>query len=262
MSVAPLEASALYRQCDPAQLALETTADLDVRDGLIAQDRAIQAVRFGIGIRHAGYNLFALGPSGTGKYALIRSALQERAKHEAVPADWCYVFNFEDAHRPRALRLPPGKGMELKRDMDQLIEDLHRAIQGVFESDEYRTRTQALEEELEERQERAMSEIRELAKEKDVILLQTPTGFTLAPVRDGKPLGPNEFHALSDEDRARIEEDINSLQAEMRKALHQMPLWKKRSDERIEELNREMAAAAIQGLVETLCETYGDLAAV
>ena len=262
MSVAPLEPSALYRQCDPAQLGLETTADLDVRDGLIAQDRAIQAVRFGIGIRHAGYNLFALGPSGTGKYALIRSALQERAKHESVPPDWCYVFNFEDAHRPRALRLPPGKGVELKRDMDQLVEDLHRAIQGVFESDEYRTRTQALEEELEERQERAMGEIRELAKEKDVILLQTPTGFTLAPVRDGKPLGPNEFHALSDEDRARIEEDINSLQAEMRKALHQMPLWKKRSDERIEELNREMAAAAIQGLVETLCETYGDLAAV
>jgi lon-related putative ATP-dependent protease len=262
MSVAPLEPSALYRQCDPAQLGLETTADLDVRDGLIAQDRAIQAVRFGIGIRHAGYNLFALGPSGTGKFVLIRNALQERAKHEAVPPDWCYVFNFEDAHRPRALRLPPGKGVELKRDMDQLVEDLHRAIQGVFESDEYRTRTQALEEELEERQERAMGEIRELAKEKDVILLQTPTGFTLAPVRDGKPLGPNEFHALSDEDRARIEEDINSLQAEMRKALHQMPLWKKRSDERIEELNREMAAAAIQGLVETLCETYGDLAAV
>jgi lon-related putative ATP-dependent protease len=262
MSVTPLEPRALYRHCDPAQLGLETTADLDVRDGLIAQDRAIQAVRFGIGIRHEGYNLFALGPSGTGKYALIRSALEERAKREPVPPDWCYVFNFEHAHRPRALRLAPGKGAELKRDMDQLVEDLHRAIQGVFESDEYRTRTQVLEEELEERQERAMGEIREMAKEKDVILLQTPTGFTLAPVRDGKPLGPNEFHALSDEDRARIEEDINSLQAEMRKALHQMPLWKKRSDERIEALNREMAAAATQSLVEALCETYGDLPAV
>ncbi|WP_296806451.1 ATP-binding protein [Thiocapsa sp.] len=262
MSVTPLEPAALYRHCDPAQLALETTADLDVRDGLIAQDRAIQAVRFGIGIHHEGYNLFALGPSGTGKYALIHSALKERAKEEAVPPDWCYVFNFDDAHRPRALRLPPGKGAELKRDMEQLVEDLHRAIQGVFESDEYRTRTQALEEELEERQEQAMGEIRELAKEKDVILLQTPTGFTLAPVRDGKPLGPNEFHALSDEERARIEEDINSLQAEMRKALHQMPLWKKRSDERIGALNREMAAAATQSLVEALCETYGDLPAV
>jgi predicted ATP-dependent protease len=262
MTVAPLEPSALYRRCDPEQLEIETTADLEVSDGLIAQERAIQAVRFGIGIHHEGYNLFALGPSGTGKYALIRSALEERARAEAVPSDWCYVFNFEDAHRPRALRLPPGKGVELKHDMDQLVEDLHRAIQGVFESDEYRTRTQALEEELEERQERVMSEIRELAKEKDVILLQTPTGFTLAPVRDGKPLGPNEFHALSDKDRARIEEDINSLQAEMRKALHQMPLWKKRSDEQIEELNREMAGAATESLVENICDKFADLTAV
>lgn len=262
MAIAPLAPSALYRPCAPSQLESETTVDLDAGDGLIAQDRAIQAVRFGIGIHHDGYNLFALGPSGTGKYALIRNALKERALGEAVPSDWCYVFNFKEAHRPRALRLPPGKGAELKRDMDQLIEDLHRSIQGVFESDEYRTRTQALEEELEERQERAMGEIRELAKQKDVILLQTPTGFTLAPVRDGKPLGPNEFHALSEQDRARIEEDINSLQAEMRKALHQMPLWKKRSDERIEELNREMAAAAIQSLFETLGGKYADLSAV
>jgi lon-related putative ATP-dependent protease len=262
MTISPLASSALYRPCDPDQLEIETTADLEVTDGLIAQDRAIQAVRFGIGIHHEGYNLFALGPSGTGKYALIRSALKERARGEAVPPDWCYVFNFKDAHRPRALRLPPGRAPDLKRDMEQLVEGLHRAIQGVFESDEYRTRTQALEEELEERQERAMGEIRELAKAKDVVLLQTPTGFTLAPMRDGKPLGPNEFHALPEDDRARIEEDINSLQAEMRKALHQMPLWKKRSDEQVEELNREMAACAIQGLVESLCDKYADLPSV
>jgi lon-related putative ATP-dependent protease len=262
MSVVPLAPSALYRHCDPSELGLETTADLDIRDALITQDRAMEAVRFGIGVQHAGYNLFALGPSGTGKYALIRSALEARAHAEPVPPDWCYVFNFEDAHRPRALRLPPGRGVALRRDMTQLVEDLHRAIQGVFESDEYRTRTQALEEELEERQERAMSDIRELAKAKDVILMQTPTGFTLAPVRDGKPLGPNEFHALSEAERERIEADITSLQTEMRKALHQMPLWKKRSDEQIEALNREMAAAAIQGLIEALCDAYQDQAAV
>jgi lon-related putative ATP-dependent protease len=262
MSVVPLEPSALYRPCDPSELGLGTTADLDVNDALITQQRAMEAVRFGIGVQHAGYNLFALGPSGTGKYALIHSALEARARAEPVPPDWCYLFNFDDTHRPRALCLPPGRGIALKRDMAQLVEDLHRAIQGVFESDEYRTRIQALEEELEERQERAMTDIRDLAKAKDVILMQTPTGFTLAPVRDGKPLGPNEFHALSGSERERIEADINRLQTEMRKALHQMPLWKKRSDEQIEALNREMAAAAIQGLVEALCDAYQDQAAV
>ncbi len=262
MTIKPLAPSELYRHCDLDQLGIESTADLEIADGLIVQDRAIQAIRFGIGIHHEGYNLFALGPSGTGKRALIHSVLEERARHEPVPPDWCYVFNFKDAHRPRALRLPPGKGAELKRDMEQLVEDLHRAIQGVFESDEYRTRTQAVEEELEERQEKTMGEIRELAKQKDVILLQTPTGFTLAPLRNGKPLGPSEFHTLSEDERHRIEEDIDSLQAEMRKALHQMPIWKKQSDEQIEALNREMAGAAIQGLIETLDTKYADLTGV
>ncbi len=259
MPVSPLAADALYRRCDPSELPFETTAELDGADGLLVQERAMRAVHFGIGIRHRGYNLFALGPAGTGKHALIRRTLEERAAKEAVPPDWCYVFNFEQAHRPRAQRLPPGRGMQLKRDMEQLVADLHRAVQGVFESDEYRTRMQVLEEELEERQEQAMGEIRELAKKKDVVLLQTPTGFTLAPMRKGKPMGPNEFHELPEQERKRIESDINALQTEMRKVLHQMPLWKKHSDEQIEELNREMAGAAIQSLLDGLGETYREL---
>jgi lon-related putative ATP-dependent protease len=262
MPVTPLSPNALYRRCDPDQLGFATTAELEAGDALIPQERARHTIEFGIGIRHSGYNLFALGPSGTGKLALIRRTLEERATAEPVPSDWCYVFNFANAHRPRALRLPPGRGNELRRDMEQLVTDLHRAIPGVFESDEYRTRSQALEEELEERQEQAMGALREMAKEKDVVLLQTPTGFTLAPIRNGKPLGPEEFHALPKKEQTRIEADIDALQAEMRKVMHQMPVWKKRSDEQIEELNREMAGGAVRSLIETLGERYQDLPAV
>lgn len=108
--------------------------------------------------------------------------------------------------------------------MEQLVADLHRAIQGIFESDEYRIRTQAVEEELEEHQQQAMNALREMAKAKDVALLQTPTDFTLAPVRDGKPLGPDEFHTVPKKDRTRIEADIDALQGEMRTVMHQMPI--------------------------------------
>ena len=249
MPMSPLRPEDLYRRCDPVQFAFDTTADLQPSEDFLGQERAIGALRFGMGMRHKGYNLFALGPAGTGKFALVHRQLAARAPSEQVPPDWCYVFNFSDAHQPLALRLPPGKGGALKRDMEQLVEDVNGAIGGVFESDEYRTRLQSVQEEFEERQEQALAGIQKKAERKDIVLLRTPAGFTLAPLRDGKPLGPDEFHALGEEERERIEADINELQKDMRKAMHQMPLWKKRTDEKIQALNREMAAAAIVHLL-------------
>ena len=259
MAISPLRPDQLYRRCDPDQLDFETTADLEALEGSIGQDRAADALRFGIGMRHKGYNLFVRGPAGVGRHALVRKQVERQAASESVPPDWCYVFNFGDMHAPRALRLPPGQGAGLKRDMEQLIEDLHGAIGGVFESDEYRTRVQSMHEELEEQQEKAFTEIQERAKEKGVALLRTPTGITLAPLHKGKPLDPEEFHKLPEEERKRIEADVNALQEELRKVMHQLPLWKKRTDEKVGELNRELAAAAISHLFAALAEQYGSL---
>jgi lon-related putative ATP-dependent protease len=256
MSIESLTTADLYRRCDPAGLGFLTTAELEPLAGLIAQERAQSALRFGIGIRQDGYNLFALGPAGTGKLGLIKQTLEARAATQPVPPDWCYVFNFADAHRPRALRLPAGAGVRLQRDMERLVEDLHRAIQTVFESDEYRTRAQSFEEEMDERQEQAMGQLQAMAKDKSVVLVHTPTGFTLAPLRDGKPLGPTEFNELPEEERRRIESDIESLQAELRKTLHHLPAWRKQFEEQIQALNRELAAAAIRHLLDTLREGY------
>ncbi len=104
-----------------------------------------------------------------------------------------------------------------------------------------------------------MGVIQAMAKDKSVVLVHTPTGFTLAPLHDGKPLGPAEFNALPEEERQRIESDIEALQAELRKALHHVPIWKKQFEEQIQTLNREMAAAAIRHLLDALRDGYRDL---
>ncbi|KAA6184179.1 AAA family ATPase [Thiohalocapsa marina] len=259
MTDTALRPDQLYQRCDPQDLDFDTTAELTPLDGFMGQQRAVDALQFGIGMRHKGYNLFVLGPSGMGKHALVRREVERRAAEEKVPADWCYVFNFDDMHRPRALRLPPGQGVELQRDSEQLIRDLGDAIVGVFESDEYRTRVQSMHEALEEQQEQAFSEIQQHAEEKDIALLRTPTGITLAPLQKGKPLGPQEFHKLPEEDRKRIEQDITALQEDLRRVLHQLPLWKKRTDEQVEALNHELASTAIAHLFEVLAEKYAEL---
>ena len=70
--VRPLPAKALCKRCNPNQFSFKTTNELEDFDDIIGQKRAVKAIEFGIGIRHKGYNLFVLGPPGTGRHGVIR----------------------------------------------------------------------------------------------------------------------------------------------------------------------------------------------
>ena len=104
----PLQPEAVYRAVDASSLGFKTTADAKpLLDGL-GQPRAIDAIAFGTGIPHGGYNLFAFGEPGTGRHTLIRTYLEERATKLPAPDDWCYVNNFVDGQKPEAISLPSG----------------------------------------------------------------------------------------------------------------------------------------------------------
>jgi lon-related putative ATP-dependent protease len=262
MTVKPLEASLLCRFCDDSQFGFETTADLEELAEVIGQPRAIDAVKFGIGIRQQGYNLYALGPPGTGKRTLVERFVKERATLEPVPDDWCYVNNFEQAHKPRVLRLPPGKGPALRDDMAHLVDDLRTSVPAAFESEDYRTRMQSLEEEFKERQEQAFGEIQESAKSRGVALIRTPAGFAFAPVRKEEVLSPEEFEKLPESERQKIERDVAELQEQLRKTLHQVPQWKKEARDKVKALDREFATYAVNHLIDELRQKYSEYAAV
>ncbi len=259
MAAKRLEPDLLYQRCDPEQFDFTTTEELEELTEAIGQPRAVEAVKFGIGIRHKGYNLFALGPTGTGKHTLVQRYTNEQASSEPIPPDWCYVNNFQKNHEPRMLRMPHGRGVELEHDMEQLVDDLHAVIPTVFESDEYRTRSQAIEEELSERKEQALKEIQANAEQNNIALVRTPTGFTLAPKFKDKVLSREEFDDLPDKERARIQKYTEELQEQLRKMVQELPKWEKEIRDRISNLNREIAASAISHLVDTLRQTYREL---
>jgi Cdc6-like AAA superfamily ATPase len=132
--VEPLAPAQLCAHCDPGQFAFKTTDDLEDLAQVLGQARAIEALRFGIGIQRSGYNLYVLGAPGTGRHTVVRQFLDDKAAREPVPSEWCYVNNFEEAHKPRVICLPAGTGVKLRRDIEQLMNDLHAAIQAAFES--------------------------------------------------------------------------------------------------------------------------------
>jgi len=148
----PVDAQALYRRCDPALLDFETSDQLLPLQEIFGQPRAVEAVRFAIDIDRAGYNLFVLGEPGSSRHDDVRELLAARAATLPAPDDYCYVNNFADAQSPRVLLLPPGRGAELRRDMQKLIEELEPAISAAFDSEDFRTHAEAIQNELKERE--------------------------------------------------------------------------------------------------------------
>jgi hypothetical protein len=183
-----LPAALLYRRCDPAELPFDLCSELEEAPGLIGQERAVEALNFALRIRAKGYNVYALGASGTGRHTMVEDLLRDRARDQPTPPDWCYVNNFDDAQQPRALKLPAGNGAALAAAMKRLVAELRAALPAAFERDEYRARREAIEQQFKARSEAAFSAVQSQAETKNITLLRTPTGLALAPTRDGKVL--------------------------------------------------------------------------
>ena len=237
MSTKPLNASQLYHACDPAEFDFTTTADLEDLTETFGQNRALEAIDFGVGIKHEGYNLFVLGSTGIGKHVVVSQELEKRAEHGDVPSDWCYVNNFDQPHKPKALKLPPGMGTVLRDDMAQLVEDLQNAIPAAFHSDEYRTRVQEINEEFDNKQQSAFDKLNDDAKERGVGILRTPTGYTLAPLRGDETISPDEFQSLPKDEQERIEKAIEELREELKKTIRSVPVWQKEYRQKLKAFN-------------------------
>ncbi|HEX9050120.1 MAG TPA: ATP-binding protein [Anaeromyxobacter sp.] len=262
MPVPPLSPEALRRGDLPAELEFETTDELEDLDGPLGQDRAAEALRLAVSLRSDGYNAYVMGPPGAGKHELVARTLARAGLEAPTPSDWCYLNDFAEPHRPRAVELPAGRAAGLRKDMDRLVEELRAAIPAAFESSDYRTRMQLLEKQLEEAREAAMEEIRRKADARSVALLRTPMGFGFAPVRDGAVLDPDAFRALPQEVQERFQRDIAGLQADLQQTLRAMPDLERAHRERVKETNREVAMYAAGHLLDELKRRYADLPAV
>jgi len=259
----PLAPDLLYHRFDPAQLPFETTAALEDGLEIIGQQRAIESIRFGIGIDHQGYNLFALGPNGVGRRTTVGRFLHQRAAAEPTPDDWCYVYNFEQPHKPHALRLPPGKANTFREDMKKLAGELGSVLPAAFSGEEYQLQKRALEEELRGIQTEALEKLREEAKEHNIALIQTPGGFAFAPLKeDGEVITPDEFMRLDQESQKKIETEVGQLQESLQRIMEQMPNLHREMQSRLRELNERVVEFTIAPLLDELRMKYNELDAI
>ncbi len=255
----PLTPEQTYHAADVNRFPFASTADLQQETDFVGHARALEAMQLGIAIPKEGFNLFLTGPAGTGKFTIVRRLLEERARTENVPGQWCYVNNFASPDTPSALRMPKDRGVALREDMATLVEDLRSAVPAAFESENYRARKHVIEQELKERQDNAFAELAEEGRQKGVALMRTPTGIIMAPMRNGQVMEAQEFDQLPEEEHRRIEATTGELEKKLQSVLLQFPKWAHEVREKIRELNGEVASFAVGHLIEALNQKYADL---
>ncbi|HXI02991.1 MAG TPA: ATP-binding protein [Candidatus Saccharimonadales bacterium] len=254
-----LRAEDLRREFDPASYGTETTECLAPLEGIIGQKRAVQALKFGLGIQENGYNIYVAGPPGIGKMTAVKAYLESHAGEKETPPDWCYVNNFDDPYMPESLRLPPGRGRMLQHDMKELIEHLRRDVRRAFESDEYGSRRQTILKEFERRRTQLREKLNGTAEKAGFALEGTPLGLAMLPILEGRPLKESEFQALPPETRETIQKRREALQEQIGDAMKEMRGIERSARKRMQKLDEEVALYAVSGPMTDLTESYKDL---
>jgi lon-related putative ATP-dependent protease len=248
----------LRREYDPERMPTHTTKEISPFEGIIGQDRAVRALKFGLDIGELGYNVYAAGMPGTGRTTAVKDFLEELAKARPPPSDWCYVNNFSNTYEPIALKLPPGKGRALKEDMADLISGAKRALPKAFEGEDYSAKKEVAIRATEGERTKIIAQINMKAKEEGFVIQISPVGLLIVPVVNGRPLSDQEFMALSPQTREAIEAKREKLGADLRVAFRQIKSLDEQVVENLEKVDREATLFAIGHLVSDLMEKYKD----
>jgi lon-related putative ATP-dependent protease len=248
--------------CDDSCLDFETTADLPPLQAIIGQQRAVQALEFGLDIEQKGFNIYAAGPLGTGKATAVTAFLQEQAKTKQPPSDWCYVQNFRDPSQPRALQLPTGRGRDLQRDMRNLVNEAARAITGTFEGEEYSQLREELTQTFRRDREHLFSTLNDRSREEGFLLQATqttPMGLALIPHKDGRPMTDEEMAALTTAERGELTQIQETLENDLKQVFNQVRSAERLVYENIQKMDQDIVRFALDFLIQELKEKHGYL---
>ncbi len=248
----PLELSPdrLARRTDPTALGFQTTTEVQPSREIIGQPRGVRAIEFGIDMPSPGYNIYVMGPRGTGRLTAIEQFIEARAHDDPTPDDWLYVHNFDQPHQPVALRLPAGKGRRFRDDMYQLVRRLATKIPHAFESPRFTEMAQTIKREFTQRRDMAFQQLQTMAAEKGFVIRGATNSIILAPLKEEQSMSQEERDALTSQ-QAALEEQIQD-------AVRGITEIEEEALDAYDRLQRETTARLLNAQLKPLRKRYAD----
>ncbi len=259
--VKELRAEEVRLQIDPKSLGIASTEELpELEEKIMAQERAVRALDFGLNLEDLDFHLYVAGSSALGASFITRSLVELQAKARPRPSDWCYVYNFKDPDRPRALEFPPGKGREFQKDMADLIENLRQRIPEAFESEAYLNRKESIIREFNLARAKVFEELEQKVRAEGFVLNVEPMGMMIIPAKeDGTPMTPEDVQHLPEERKEELKRKSAELQKELNATARRIQQMEKELRQRLKDLDREITLKVVGSFIQELREKYADL---
>lgn len=248
----------LKKECKPDFFKFEDTSKLTFSDDIIGQERAVKAMEFGLNIKSKGYNIFMCGMTGTGKTSYAQNIAKKMAKKSKTPDDWCYVYNFDDSNRPKAINLPAGLGKVFQKDMEEFVKVLKIEIAKAFDSEDYEREKAAIAKEYQAKKAELMEKLNKDAERQGFKVKTTNAGMYFLPVIEGKTITEEEYANLDEEVKHEINEKSNMIQMETLEIIRQIKNIEKEVEERVSEWENKIALFAVGIQINDLKEKYRD----
>lgn len=256
MSIVPLKASQLRHLLDPQTLPFNDTTEVEASRDLIGQQRAVEAIAFGLRIQLDGYNIFMCGESGEGKTRYALESTQRAARDMPVPDDWCYVYNFEDANQPQAIRLPAGKGRTFKKDMEEFVRIIEQEIIKAFDGEDYDNERTRIIKQFKDKKDALVMELSQEAANRAFKVRMTNSGIYFMPVIADNPISEEEFGELDEETKIKItqaSEELQTYSADIIRRIREVEL---EAEETIREWENQIALFAVGMHMDDLRDKY------
>lgn len=249
--------------CDPKLIPAKLSSELAPIDGLLGQERALEAVSFGLDIPSAGYNIFVHGDPGSGKHNAILSFVKQRALQDDQALDWLYVQNFEVEHKPIALCLPAGTGPGFKTALDAALNAIADGLPSLLDGDDTKSRRKAIETDFRETHEAAFKKISEDAEQQGLAIAQSAQGFSVGPVKDGAALTPEEFEQLPKKQKETLQDSMRAIQGKLSEFMgEELPQLDKARQDQLKALYDEVTQSMVSQHLHPLVKQYGKHSAV
>ena len=242
--------------CDPSMFDFETTADIEPLDQVIGQERAVRAITFGLEMKSAGYHIFVTGPEGTGKTTIVQEIIHKAAKALPTPPDWCMVNNFKDEYRPRALPAQPGHAARFAKSLNRLVSDLKIRLPKEFQMDPFREKVVEIQKTYGLQIKDHFEALDRSALEKHLKIEKTPSGYQTIAMNGEAPYTEEEFANLSDQERAGIEQTVQSFQEEIQTAMREVNRINHAQQKEIQQLAGELARFVVKNRLDLVRENY------